>query len=145
MPDSEQIVLTEYPVIGWAVCVLFLVLAAVGVGEDPFDNGVIAVSALIAVEFLPILTVAIDRNAGALVLRHRTILRNRRRMIAISEIASVGVNDYDGDEGGPRMYRVVVRLRSGQRIPLRNGYSSWKELHEEKAAKIRAALGPLRG
>ena len=145
MPDSEQIVLTDYPVWAWAVGVLFIVLGALGMGEDLFETAVFVGSGLIAFEFGYILTVSIDRNAGALILRSRSILRRRRIVIGLDEIASVGVNEYDGDEGGPPMYRVVIRLRSGRRIPMRNGYSSWKDAHEEKARKIRAAMGLARG
>ncbi|PYR95767.1 MAG: hypothetical protein DMG12_27995, partial [Acidobacteria bacterium] len=55
----------------------------------------------------------------------------------LSEICFVNVAE---DSEGERMYRVELILRSGQVVPLRNGYSVGKARKERRAQRLQFML-----
>ena len=87
------------------------------------------------------------RWSGAVVRRRgvewteRGLLRPaRRRQIAPSEVDRVEVEE-ERDSDGDAVFRVVLRLRSGERLPLTRQFAPFREAADETAAAVAARLG----
>jgi hypothetical protein len=137
MNANDQILFREYPIWFWLTGVMVL-----GVSCAAVDGVLVRFSfALVGIAvfgFAPVLTVAVDHTRGTLNLNYRSIFRASPRALPLSEICSVNVAE---DDEGERMYRIELRLWSGEVVPLRVCYTVGKRRKERRAQLIRSASG----
>jgi hypothetical protein len=136
MSSNEQVVFKDYPLWLWLPGVVTLALVPL-VAESSWERLLLALIGIVLIGFDSILTVTVDHRRGALNLQYRSLFRVSTKAYPLSEICFVNVAE---DSEGERMYRVELILRSGQAVPLRNGYSVGKARKDRLAQRLRSVL-----
>ena len=105
---------------------VFALLLGAGTGEQP-TGWVRALAALIATAHLgagtwlflstPVVSVRLRRDRPVLQLNKRWLFWRRARTIALTEIAHFQIGQGEDSDGHP-VYRLELRLRSGERVRL---------------------------
>jgi len=134
--SNEQVVFKDYPLWFWLPGVVTLAFAA-GIAEKAWERLLLALMGVVLIAFASILTVTVDHRGGTLNLHYRSLFRVSTKAYPLSEICFVNVAE---DSEGERMYRVELILRSGQVVPLRNGYSVGKARKERRAQRLQFML-----
>jgi hypothetical protein len=135
--SNVQVVFKDYPLIFWVMGSLFLFVGAAPFGWDAQLRIMMSLGGVLLIAFPSILVVSVDRARGMLSLRYRSLIRVSTKTYPLNDISLVNVaQDWEGE----RMYRLELILRSGEVVPLRNGYSVGKGHYERRARRLRAAL-----
>ena len=134
--SNEQVVFRDYPLLFWLFGVAFA-LAGAAVGEKVPEVLLLALVGVVLIAFASILTVTVDHRRGTLNLHYRSLFRVSTKACPLSEICFVNVAE---DREGERMYRVELILRSGEVVPLRQGYEVGKAHYERQAQRLRSVL-----
>ena len=134
--SNDKIVLNEYPLWLWPIG-LGTAVSTAWIPETTWERLLFALIGLALIGFDSILTFTVDHRGGTLKLHYRSLLRVSTKAYPLSEICFVNVAE---DSEGERMYRVELILRSGQAVPLRNGYSVGKARKDRLAQRLRSVL-----
>lgn len=140
-PNRLQI--RTYPFILWIVGGIFIFVGvSLLIQQSSAWAGslLFIIGALIALVLGNITTIIIDKDAGTISLRNRTIFRNVIKEYAINEIASVEVEHSRSDDGGTT-YRIAFINKNGESLPFHSYYTSGYNGKERQAKKIRDFLG----
>ncbi|QLL29329.1 hypothetical protein D3A95_09130 [Thermosynechococcus sichuanensis E542] len=81
----------------------------------------------------PVLTLDLDRSSGTFTICYGKFFRRTRKELCLREISDIAIesyprSDYDNDP----VYYVVVRLFSGETVPLEQSYSSDSSGYDDK-------------
>ncbi|URR34842.1 hypothetical protein NBE99_09340 [Thermosynechococcus sp. HN-54] len=87
----------------------------------------------------PVLTLDLDRSSGTLTIFHANFFRRTHKELRLREISDITIES-SVDSEGDRLYRVVVHLASGEKVPLRHYYSSGYNSKKELANHLRQFL-----
>lgn len=140
---STTLVIRSRPWLEWLVGVLFIAAgswAAFG-GEPVFGGGFVLAGAVIALGFANTVTSRFDRTTGRFTRSMKGPIRRSELAHPLDQIASVRVEAGGGSSSSPsQSYRVVVVLKSRERVPISSGSSSGKTDKEALAAEIRRFL-----
>ncbi len=135
--SNVQVVFKDYPMTFWLMGLLFLFLGAAPFGWDAQLRVMMSLGGVFLIAFPSILIITVDRTRGMLYLHYRSLIRVSTKAYPLNEISLVNVAQ---DREGERMYRLEIILRSGEVVPLRNGYSVGKGHYERRAKRLRSAL-----
>src|SRR5690242_7636270 len=116
---AERVVLRDYPLWLWLPSVLTIAVST-EILEKTSERLLFWLLGVAVIAFASILTVSVDNRAETLHLQYRSLLHVTKKTYRLSEIRFVNVAE---DSEGERMYRLELVLRSGETVPLRNGYS----------------------
>jgi hypothetical protein len=120
-----------------------LVFAAFG-GYAFYDSGKAPVLIFFAIGlsillFANVVTISADRITRTLTLRYRSILRQSQKEFLFDEIAGISVQLVMS--GNKSTYRVVLKRKDGNLIPLRSSSSSGSGAKHRLAEKLRDFIG----
>lgn len=101
--------------------------------------GVFFVVGMSLIAFTPVLTLDLDRSNGTFTIHNANFFRRSHRELPLGEISDIAIES-SVDSDGDRLYRVVVHLTSGEKVPLRRYYSSGYGSKKELANLLRQFL-----
>jgi hypothetical protein len=134
---AERVVLRDYPLWFWLPGVLTIAVST-EILQNTSERLLFWLLGVAVIAVAPILTVTVDHGRETLRLQYRYLLHVSNKTYPLSQIRFVNVAE---DSEGERMYRLELVLRSGETVPLRNGYSVGKALKERRAQRLRLAIG----
>ncbi|HYK91905.1 MAG TPA: hypothetical protein VE398_24275 [Acidobacteriota bacterium] len=138
--NDSKLVLRDLPILMW-----FLGLVFAGVGGLGFFQGgppiLLAFSAigLAFLLFTSVLTITAVRVTRTLTLEYRSALLHRLKQISFDEIVGIGVERISSPKGFT--YRVALKRKDGQVIPLRSSSSTGSGKKERQASQLRDFIG----
>jgi hypothetical protein len=138
--DGSKLVLRDIPI---ALYLFGLVFAGVG-GFGFYQSGqaMLLIFFAVGLGFLlltSVLTITADRITRTLRLESRSVLLYKVKQISFDDIAGIGVERVSGRSN--YTYRVVLKRKDGQLIPLRSSSSSGAGGKERQAGKLRDFIG----
>jgi hypothetical protein len=134
---TERVVLRDYPLWLWLPGVVTIAVST-EIMDKTSERLLFWVLGAAVIAVAPILTVTVDHSRETLRVQYRSLLHVSNKTCPLKQIRCVNVVE---DAEGERMYRVEIVLRSGEVVPLRNGYSVGKSLKERRAQQLRSAIG----
>lgn len=141
--DPNQLSYREYPT-PLFLFALFSIVAGIYIY---FQNGkwtTLAIAFAIALLILltvSVLEVSANRITRTLSISRRGPIQRYHKEIPFSEINAIQVRGSTDSDGGGRAYRVEIRLKDGNIIPLRETYYGGKGGKEKQARKLRDFIG----
>jgi hypothetical protein len=134
--NESRLALRDVPIFLYLFGVIF---ASLG-GYFYYDGGqpivlIFPAIGLAILLFASVVTITADRITRTLTLRYRSVLRQSQKEFLFDDITAIGVEFVRS--GNKRTYRVVLKGRDGNIIPLRSGSSSGSASKHRLAAKLR--------
>ncbi len=140
MSDNDtRLVLHDTPVFIWILGLVFAGVGALMFLDGSMAGWIFTPIGLALMLFVSRLTVTADRITRTLKLEYRSVMRYSAREIPFDEITGIGVERISGGKGFT--YRVELKCRDGQVIPLRSSSSSGSAAKQRLAQRLREFIG----
>ncbi len=101
-------------------------------------TGVFFLSGMAFISLASVLTVDLDQRGGTFTIQHANFFRRTQKELLLREIGNIAIEIHKDSDG--ETYCVVVHLTSGEKVPLRNYYSSGYDNKKKLANLLRQFL-----
>lgn len=102
--------------------------------------GVFFLVGMALISLTSVLTLDLDQRRGTFTIQHANFFRRTQKELLLREIGDIAIESNEDSDGDT--YRVVVHLTSGEKVPLRNYYSSGYNNKKKLANLLRQFLNP---
>lgn len=140
--DPNSLTIVERPYVLWlfgAVFAGFGVVFMFATDAPRLMGAIFALIGGIVLVMTPVAAVTIDRAAGSLILRNRSLVGQRFEEIPIGELQTIKLQYGRSGRGGA--CRIGFVLRDGSEVPMTGYYSSGRKGKERQIEQMRAFLG----
>jgi hypothetical protein len=137
----NRIQIRDYPIILWFFGGIFIVIGIwmlINQQSAWVSTLFFLIGSLLILVLGSITTITVDKEAGTLEIRNRSILRNVVKEYTLNEVTAVDVEQSRDSDGST--YRVAIRTTSGESIPFHSYYTSGVASKERQAKKLRDFL-----
>jgi hypothetical protein len=86
--------------------------------------------------FAEYVSLTLDQNRGLAILTRRRVWRVTRREIPFDEVQTVAVDQSRSSDGSGPTYRALIVLKSGERVPVTNHWSSGRRRTQKLVQQI---------
>lgn len=144
-PSSDILVFRDYPILMWLFGGIFVALGFyIGISQNGIVPGLICIVIGLGVG-LPMATVntiTVDRLRMTLTLQRHSFFKKVIKEFPARQIESIEVeSSLTYNRNYNKVYRIVVIAKSGEKVPLKDVYSSGFEGKEKFAQRLRDNLG----
>ncbi len=138
---NQPLIIKNYPLIFWIICAVLILSGAYFVlsSETRILGSILALLGVVITVLVSIETITVDKAKATFILHKRSLLKQSTQEFNTNDIASVELESSNSDNSS--VYREVIVLKNGERVPFRNSYSSGLKGKEKRIQQIRDFLG----